>query len=86
MSFDSTDGKTDSSNGGTNTNVRNSAIGHNTSRMGYQFNNSPKISSAAGAEIVVITHTVNNQQMSEALAAIAALPEVAGLASHLGCL
>ena len=46
-----------------------------------QFN-----ASAAGAEIVVITHTVNNQRMSEALAAIAALPEVAGLASHLGCL
>ena len=42
--------------------------------------------SAAGAEIVVITHTVNNQQMSEALAAIAALPDVEGLASHLGCL
>ena len=46
-----------------------------------QFN-----ASAAGAEIVVITHEVSQRQMNEALEAIQALPEVSGLAAHLGCL
>mgnify|MGYP001157364781 FL=1 len=42
--------------------------------------------SDAGAEIVVITHEVTQCQMNEALEAIQALPEVLGLAAHLGCL
>ena len=42
--------------------------------------------SDAGAEIVVITHEVSQRQMNEALVAIQALPEVSGLAAHLGCL
>ena len=46
-----------------------------------QFN-----ASAAGAEIVVITHEVSQRQMVDALAAITAMPEVSGLAAHLGCL
>ena len=46
-----------------------------------QFN-----ASDAGAEIVVITHEVSQRQMDEALEAIQALPEVLGLAAHLGCL
>ncbi|MEB3246619.1 MAG: homoserine dehydrogenase [Synechococcus sp.] len=46
-----------------------------------QFN-----ASAAGAEIVVITHEVSHGQVMEALDAITALPEVSGLAAHLGCL
>ena len=46
-----------------------------------QFN-----ASDAGAEIVVITHEVSQRQMDAALTAIQALPEVAGLAAHLGCL
>ena len=46
-----------------------------------QFN-----ASAAGAEIVVITHEVSQGQVMEALGAITALPEVSGLAAHLGCL
>ena len=46
-----------------------------------QFN-----ASAAGAEIVVITHEVSQGQVMEALDAITALPEVSGLAAHLGCL
>ena len=46
-----------------------------------QFN-----ASHAGAEIVVITHEVSQRQMDEALEAIQALPEVLGLAAHLGCL
>ena len=40
----------------------------------------------AGAEIVVITHEVSQKQVTEALKAITALPEVSGLAAHLGCL
>ena len=46
-----------------------------------QFN-----ASSAGAEIVVITHEVDQQSMDDALVAIRALPEVSGLAAHLGCL
>ena len=46
-----------------------------------QFN-----ASAAGAEIVVITHEVSQGQVIKALDAITALPEVSGLAAHLGCL
>ena len=42
--------------------------------------------SNAGAEIVVITHEVNNGAMQSALNAITALPEVRGVAAHLGCL
>ena len=46
-----------------------------------QFN-----ASEAGAEIVVITHEVTERQVSDALKAIIALPDVSGLAAHLGCL
>jgi homoserine dehydrogenase len=46
-----------------------------------QFN-----ASEAGAEIVVITHEVSQGEMDAALQAIQALPEVSGLAAHLGCL
>ena len=46
-----------------------------------QFN-----ASEAGAEIVVITHEVTERQVSDALKAITNLPEVSGLAAHLGCL
>lgn len=46
-----------------------------------QFN-----ASSAGAEIVVITHEVDQRSMDDALVAIRALPEVSGLAAHLGCL
>ena len=46
-----------------------------------QFN-----ASSAGAEIVVITHEVDQLSMDDALVAIRALPEVSGLAAHLGCL
>ena len=46
-----------------------------------QFN-----ASEAGAEIVVITHEVSQGEMDAALEAIQALPEVSGLAAHLGCL
>ena len=46
-----------------------------------QFN-----ASAAGAEIIVITHEVREQQMNDALRAIQALSEVSGLAAHHGCL
>ena len=46
-----------------------------------QFN-----ASEAGAEIVVITHEVTERQVSDALKAITDLPEVSGLAAHLGCL
>ena len=42
--------------------------------------------SDAGAEIVVITHEVSNGAMQSALSAITALPEVRGIAAHLGCL
>ena len=42
--------------------------------------------SDAGAEIVVITQVVGNGQMSAALQAIDALPEVLSLDAHLGCL
>jgi len=42
--------------------------------------------SDAGAEIVVITHEVSNGAMQAALTAITALPEVRGIAAHLGCL
>ena len=42
--------------------------------------------SNAGAEIVVITHEVSNGAMQAALSAITALPEVRGVAAHLGCL
>jgi len=42
--------------------------------------------SDAGAEIVVITHEVDNGAMQSALNAITALPEVRGVAAHLGCL
>ena len=40
----------------------------------------------AGAEIVVITHEVSQGRMNEALQAIRKMPEVSGLAAHLGCL
>jgi len=46
-----------------------------------QFN-----ATAAGAEIVVITHEVSQGKVMDALDAITALPEVSGLAAHLGCL
>ena len=46
-----------------------------------QFN-----ATAAGAEIVVITHEVSQRQMDDALNAISNLAEVSGLAAHLGCL
>ncbi|MFL2516922.1 MAG: homoserine dehydrogenase [Parasynechococcus sp.] len=46
-----------------------------------QFN-----ASKAGAEIVVITHEVSQKKMDDALQSIQALPEVSGLAAHLGCL
>ena len=46
-----------------------------------QFN-----ASSAGAEIIVITHEVREQQMNDALRAIQALSEVSGLAAHHGCL
>lgn len=42
--------------------------------------------SSAGAEIIVITHEVREQQMNDALRAIQALSEVLGLAAHHGCL
>ena len=42
--------------------------------------------SSAGAEIIVITHEVREQQMNDALRAIQALSEVSGLAAHHGCL
>tara|TARA_B100001057_G_scaffold116704_1_gene115201 strand:+ start:855 stop:2165 length:1311 start_codon:yes stop_codon:yes gene_type:complete len=42
--------------------------------------------SSAGAEIIVITHEVREQQMNDALKAIQALSEVSGLAAHHGCL
>ena len=42
--------------------------------------------SSAGAEIIVITHEVKEQQMNDALRAIQALSEVSGLAAHHGCL
>ena len=42
--------------------------------------------SSAGAEIIVITHVVREQQMNNALRAIQALSEVSGLAAHHGCL
>ena len=46
-----------------------------------QFN-----ASEAGAEIVVITHEVTERQVRDALRAITDLPDVSGLAAHLGCL
>ncbi len=46
-----------------------------------QFNASDQ-----GAEIVVITHKVRQNQMQKALEAIKALPEIKELVSHLGCL
>ena len=46
-----------------------------------QFN-----ASAAGAEIVVITHEVSQGRMTDALKTIREMPEVSGLAAHLGCL
>ena len=42
--------------------------------------------SDAGAEIVVITHAVNQAKMEEALDAIQSLPEIKALAAQLGCL
>ncbi len=42
--------------------------------------------SQEGAEIVVITHKVSLGQMNDSLEAIKHLKEVAGIASHLGCL
>ena len=42
--------------------------------------------SDAGAEIVVITHEVIQAKMQAALQAIDALPQVKGLAAHLGCI
>ena len=40
----------------------------------------------AGAEIVVITHEVSQKQMDDALQEIQSMPEISGLAAHLGCL
>ena len=40
----------------------------------------------AGAEIVVITHDVSQKQMDEALQEIQSMPEISGMAAHLGCL
>ncbi len=40
----------------------------------------------AGAEIVVITHEVSQGRMNDALQTIREMPEVSGLAAHLGCL
>ena len=40
----------------------------------------------AGAEIVVITHEVSQGRMTDALKTIREMPEVSGLAAHLGCL
>ncbi|WP_413440882.1 homoserine dehydrogenase [Synechococcus sp. MIT S1220] len=40
----------------------------------------------AGAEIVVITHEVSQGRMNDALQMIREMPEVSGLAAHLGCL
>ncbi len=40
----------------------------------------------AGAEIVVITHEVSQGRMNDALETIREMPEVSGLAAHLGCL
>jgi homoserine dehydrogenase len=34
----------------------------------------------------VITHEVSQKKMDDALQSIQALPEVSGLAAHLGCL
>ncbi|WP_320674794.1 homoserine dehydrogenase [Prochlorococcus sp. MIT 1341] len=42
--------------------------------------------SEGNAEIVVITHAVSHGQMTDALIAIQALPEVKGISAHLGCL
>ena len=42
--------------------------------------------SEAGAEIVVITHEINQGQMQDALTAIASMPEIKRLAAHLSCL
>ncbi len=39
-----------------------------------------------GAEIIVITHEVNQGQLQEALLAINAIPEVKRQEAHLGCL
>ena len=40
----------------------------------------------AGAEIVVITHDVSQKQMDNALKEIQSMPEISGMAAHLGCL
>ena len=40
----------------------------------------------AGAEIVVITHDVTQKQMDDALKEIQSMPEISGMAAHLGCL
>ncbi len=42
--------------------------------------------SEAGAEIVVITHEINQGQMQDALMAIASMREIKRLAAHLSCL
>ncbi len=42
--------------------------------------------SEAGAEIVVITHEINQGQMQDALTAIASMPEIKRLSAHLSCL